>query len=73
MLSEGQKNISYICSRHYRPPELLLEAKDYTYQIDMWSFGCVIAEMMTNRSLFDGPTSTAVLLKIVRTLGSPSS
>ena len=52
VLAAGQKNIAYICSRYYRPPELLFGATFYTQQVDIWSLGCVIAEMMTNRSLF---------------------
>jgi len=43
LLSNNQKNISYICSRYYRAPELLLGATFYNTQIDIWSLGCVIA------------------------------
>lgn len=72
MLTAGQKNIAYICSRYYRAPELLFGATYYTQQVDIWSLGCVIAEMMTNRSLFEGSNSTSMLLKIIRALGGPS-
>ena len=72
ILAAGQKNIAYICSRYYRAPELLLGATDYTSQVDIWSLGCVIAEMLTNHSLFDGSNATSMLLKIVRTIGCPS-
>ncbi len=72
VLAAGQKNIAYICSRYYRAPELLFGATFYTQQVDIWSLGCVIAEMMTNRSLFEGSNSNSMLIKIIRTLGSPT-
>ena len=45
-LIKGEPNIAYICSRYYRAPELICGATDYTTQVDVWSIGCVIAEMI---------------------------
>jgi serine/threonine protein kinase len=73
VLAAGQKNIAYICSRYYRAPELLFGATFYSSQVDIWSLGCVLAEMLTNRSLFEGSNSTSMLFKIIRTLGCPSA
>lgn len=42
----GEPNISYICSRYYRAPELIFGATEYTTAIDIWSVGCVVAELM---------------------------
>lgn len=42
----GEANISYICSRYYRAPELIFGATEYTNAIDMWSAGCVLAELL---------------------------
>jgi len=42
----GEPNISYICSRYYRAPELIFGATEYTTAIDMWSVGCVLAELL---------------------------
>ena len=42
----GEPNISYICSRYYRAPELIFGATEYTNAIDMWSGGCVMAELL---------------------------
>lgn len=42
----GEPNISYICSRYYRAPELIFGATEYSTAIDIWSAGCVLAELM---------------------------
>lgn len=43
---KGEPNISYICSRYYRAPELIFGATEYTTAIDVWSVGCVLAELL---------------------------
>lgn len=43
---KGEPNISYICSRYYRAPELIFGATEYTSAIDIWSAGCVLAELL---------------------------
>ena len=43
---KGEPNISYICSRYYRAPELIFGATEYSTAIDIWSAGCVLAELM---------------------------
>lgn len=40
---------SYMCSRFYRAPELLLGLQNYDYKVDIWSAGCVVVEMLTAR------------------------
>ena len=72
VLAVGHKNISYICSRYYRAPELLLGASYYSTQVDIWSLGCVIAEMLMNRALFEGSNANGMFTKIIRTIGSPT-
>jgi serine/threonine protein kinase len=42
----GEPNISYICSRYYRAPELIFGATEYSTSIDIWSAGCVLAELL---------------------------
>ncbi|KAF8378130.1 hypothetical protein HHK36_029467 [Tetracentron sinense] len=56
----------------YRAPELLLGAKKYSTAIDMWSLGCIMAELLANEPLFTGKTEVDQLDKIFRTLGTPS-
>ncbi|KAG8067468.1 hypothetical protein GUJ93_ZPchr0005g15049 [Zizania palustris] len=46
VLVAGEPNISYICSRYYRAPELIFGATEYTTSIDIWSAGCVLAELL---------------------------
>ncbi|KAK3040604.1 hypothetical protein RJ639_026925 [Escallonia herrerae] len=55
----------------YRAPELLLGAKQYSTAIDMWSVGCIMAEMLTQVPLFDGKNEIEQLHKIFKTLGTP--
>ncbi|KAF6161391.1 hypothetical protein GIB67_009270 [Kingdonia uniflora] len=56
----------------YRAPELLLGAKLYSTAIDMWSLGCIMAELLAKSPLFSGKTEVDQLDKIFRTLGTPS-
>ncbi|XP_050066673.1 uncharacterized protein LOC126555832 [Aphis gossypii] len=57
-LSRGRPNTRYACSRRYRAPELLFDqpydAPDYTAAVDVWSAGCVYAELMAGVPLFPG-------------------
>jgi serine/threonine protein kinase len=57
----------------YRPPELLLGTREYTSKIDMWSVGCIIAEMFIRGGLFKGQTEAQQLDVIFRTLGHPTA
>ncbi|GJX28374.1 shaggy-related protein kinase epsilon [Tanacetum coccineum] len=50
-LVKGEPNISYICSRYYRAPELIFGATEYTTAIDVWSVGCVLAELLLGQVL----------------------
>ncbi|OAY82789.1 Shaggy-related protein kinase alpha [Ananas comosus] len=51
VLVKGEPNISYICSRYYRAPELIFGATEYTTAIDIWSAGCVLAELLLGHVL----------------------
>ncbi|CAH8356990.1 unnamed protein product [Eruca vesicaria subsp. sativa] len=72
ILIPGEPNISYICSRYYRAPELIFGATEYTTAIDMWSVGCVMAELFLGHPLFPGETSVDQLVEIIKILGTPS-
>jgi glycogen synthase kinase 3 beta len=45
-LLSGENNVAYICSRFYRAPELIFGNTNYDSKVDIWSAGCVMAEMM---------------------------
>eukprot|EP01052_Picozoa_sp_SAG31_P000129 SAG31_NODE_4_length_45662_cov_15.654622_13_plen_221_part_00 len=72
MLVQGEPNIAYICSRYYRAPELIFGATDYTPAIDMWSAGCVMAELLLGQPLFPGESSVDQLVEIIKVLGTPT-
>ncbi|KAG5381406.1 hypothetical protein IGI04_032876 [Brassica rapa subsp. trilocularis] len=72
MLVPGEPNISYICSRYYRAPELIFGATEYTNAIDMWSGGCVMAELLLGQPLFPGESGIDQLVEIIKILGTPT-
>lgn len=96
ILIAGEPNVSYICSRYYRAPELIFGATNYTTNIgqsslqkfgvfkptqanlllfiliDIWSTGCVMAELMLGQPLFPGESGIDQLVEIIKVLGTPS-
>uniref|UniRef100_A0A8C3YRU7 cyclin-dependent kinase n=1 Tax=Catagonus wagneri TaxID=51154 RepID=A0A8C3YRU7_9CETA len=56
----------------YRAPEILLGSRFYSTAVDVWSIGCIFAEMVTRRALFPGDSEIDQLFRIFRTLGTPS-
>lgn len=56
----------------YRPPEILLGSQIYSLPVDMWSIGCVIAEMATGRPLFAGDSEIDTIFRIFQKLGTPT-
>lgn len=55
----------------YRAPEILLGCTNYSMWVDVWSIGCILAEMTTGRSLFQGDSEIDQLYRIFRMLGTP--
>ncbi len=62
-----------VCTLWYRSPEILLGYKHYYYEIDVWSVGCVIAEMMTKKAIFPGDSEIDQLYKIFQVFGTPNN
>jgi cyclin-dependent kinase 2 len=56
----------------YRPPEILLGSKDYSLAVDIWSVGCIYAEMLTKKTLFPGKSEIDQLFLIFKTFGTPN-
>ncbi len=71
-LVPGEENIAYICSRYYRAPELVFGATVYTTAIDVWSAGCVMAEIIIGHPLFAGETGVDQMVEIIKILGTPT-
>jgi len=67
---DGQTVYSYIQSRFYRSPEVLLGCS-YSCAIDMWSLGCILVEMHTGEPLFSGQDEADQIVKIYELLGTP--
>lgn len=67
---EHQRIYTYIQSRFYRAPEVILGAK-YGMPIDMWSLGCILAELLTGYPLFPGEDEGDQLACIIELLGMP--
>ncbi|KAI9031366.1 kinase-like domain-containing protein [Hyaloraphidium curvatum] len=56
----------------YRAPDVLLGSRNYNTTIDMWSAGCIMAEMYSGKPLFPGKTNEDQLLRIFKLLGTPT-
>ncbi|KAI7753004.1 hypothetical protein M8C21_022954, partial [Ambrosia artemisiifolia] len=67
-----QPMTSRVVTLWYRPPELLLGATDYGVGIDLWSAGCILAELLAGKPIMPGRTEVEQLHKIFRLCGSPS-
>jgi glycogen synthase kinase 3 beta len=71
-LQPGEPNLAYICSRCYRAPELIFGSTGYTAQIDMWSAGCILVEMVTLEPIFRSDSNIDQLVEIIKVIGTPS-
>jgi dual specificity tyrosine-phosphorylation-regulated kinase 2/3/4 len=67
---DDEKMYTYIQSRFYRAPEIILGIP-YTYPIDMWSFGCIIAELFTGVPLFPSENEKEHMSMVLEVLGLP--
>ncbi|KAI5440116.1 probable serine/threonine-protein kinase At1g54610 [Lathyrus oleraceus] len=63
---------SRVVTLWYRAPELLLGATDYGIGIDMWSVGCILAELLVGKPIMPGRTEVEQMHKIFKLCGSPS-
>jgi len=62
----------YVSTRWYRAPEILLGCQKYSISIDMWSAGCIHAEMATGSAFFRGDSEIDTVFKIFRKRGTPT-
>ncbi|OHT10418.1 Dual specificity tyrosine-phosphorylation-regulated kinase 3 [Tritrichomonas foetus] len=68
----GKNIFSYIQSRYFRAPEVVLAMK-YGTEIDVWSFACVLVELFTGKPLFPASSERDLLEMIVSCIGPPPS
>jgi cyclin-dependent kinase 12/13 len=70
--SEMKRLTNKVITLWYRPPELLLGCLQYTTKIDMWSVGCIVAEMFRRSGFLKGANEATQLDLIFRTCGHPT-
>uniref|UniRef100_A0A7S2WW08 Mitogen-activated protein kinase n=1 Tax=Rhizochromulina marina TaxID=1034831 RepID=A0A7S2WW08_9STRA len=62
----------YVVTRWYRAPEIMLACQDYSREIDVWSVGCILSELLERQPVFPGEDYIDQLRRIVARLGSPT-
>ncbi|XP_071961558.1 mitogen-activated protein kinase 14B-like [Antedon mediterranea] len=70
-LSDDQMT-GYVATRWYRAPEIMFNWMQYTKAVDIWSVGCIMAELLTGRTLFPGTDHIDQLTRIMNVVGTPS-
>ncbi|CUG87747.1 mitogen-activated protein kinase, putative [Bodo saltans] len=69
---EGEDMTDYVTMRWYRAPELVMEHRNYTTQIDVWGIGCILGELLGSRPLCQGKDRVNQLDKIIEVIGTPT-
>lgn len=64
--------VEKVVTLYYRAPELLLGCAVYSKAIDLWSVGCILAEMLTFKPLFQDNSEVGIIMKLFQTLGTPT-
>jgi serine/threonine protein kinase len=70
-VDEFLKKTAYVVTRWYRAPEVSLLNKSYNKSLDMWSVGCIFAELLQRTTLFPGDTNTNQVIMVLRIIGVP--
>ncbi|KAG8512115.1 Mitogen-activated protein kinase 13 [Galemys pyrenaicus] len=63
----------YVVTRWYRAPEVILSWRHYNQTVDIWSVGCIMAEMLTGKTLFKGKDYLDQLTQILKVTGVPGA
>jgi mitogen-activated protein kinase 1/3 len=61
-----------VVTRWYRAPEVILNASEYTKAVDIWSVGCIMAELYGRQPLFPGEDFLDQVQRIISVLGTPT-
>lgn len=67
MMTEG------VATRWYRAPELLLGSQKYDEKVDLWSVGCIMAEMVIKNPIFNCNSTLSHLERVLQVTGRPTS
>lgn len=70
---DGPVLTDYVATRWYRAPEILLGSTKYTKGVDMWSVGCILAELLSGKPTFPGTSTMNQLQRIIAVTGPPST
>ena len=62
----------YVVTRWYRAPEVILNAQKYTHALDVWSIGCIFAELLGRAPLFPGDDYLDQIKRTISVLGTPT-
>ncbi|EQC34427.1 CMGC/MAPK protein kinase [Saprolegnia diclina VS20] len=71
-VQEDLELTEYVVTRWYRAPEIMLGCIKYTHHVDVWSLGCIFAEMLSRKPLFPGQDYIDQLHLIMNALGVPT-
>lgn len=61
----------YVITRWYRAPEVMLLPRQYSFAVDLWSVGCILAEIVGRKALFPGKDHIDMIKRVNHILGSP--
>ena len=70
--SPGREMTKGVVTKYYRAPEIFFMATYYSFSLDIWSAGCILAEMLLGQILFQGKDEIDILTKIFTLLGVPN-
>lgn len=70
--NEEELKTEYVVTRWYRAPEVILNASEYTKAIDIWSIGCIFAELLGRTALFPGEDYLDQIQRVIAVLGTPT-
>jgi mitogen-activated protein kinase 15 len=63
----------YVATRWYRAPEILLGSNKYTKGVDMWSLGCILAELLLGKPFFPGTSTLNQMDRVMEITGRPTA
>ena len=70
--NEEELKTQYVVTRWYRAPEVIQNASEYTKAIDIWSIGCIFAELQGRTALYPGEDYLDQIQRVISVLGTPT-